>query len=491
MIQMNDPKGHAPVNEYLSISDKYATAEATETAASSRRTDVNDHKRGKKRQADSDEPFGNEHDSLYKKANDSEFVMDDESDFNWSSRRDVQLTKNNNDSEVIPSAGATPSTAAAITATTVPSAVLMSDPQVTAAMQTKTRPTKRIKRKKRKRGKVKTSSGRDGDNEHIPDNTSSASNSSGGRPHNANRSSQLMPVGFQPGNYDVICGLRGKQSMQHIGNRRYHVVISINAARYATAKTKLEKSMVVIAVVDTIRNNGGGFVRKTRDSSSWIDIGDQLAKEKVGHALRHFIHSQEHAQEEARAATEAQAVISQAGAETAADSQRDSTYRKTRRVDSVGHLKIDDQDSISDEDDDDDDDDDDDRKKPARVMSSMVPTRFIPDMNNTIAGAAAYSADTSYDGKTRDNVDDTSNDGDDDNDEDMDTDEGDPFEANNDGNASIAHDTISLASMFEHPEDFAALMNEGRDNGDNDYDADRDDETDSLGFPEDPIHPFP
>lgn len=105
-------------------------------------------------------------------------------------------------------------------------------------------------------------------------------------PHPKN---QPMPAGFEPGKYDVICGLRGKQALQHVGNRRFRVTIAMNAEKYFKAPTKLDKSLIVIEVVDAIRNGGGNFVKRDRKTKKWVEIGDQLAREKVGHALRDHI----------------------------------------------------------------------------------------------------------------------------------------------------------------------------------------------------------
>lgn len=100
---------------------------------------------------------------------------------------------------------------------------------------------------------------------------------------------------FQPGNFDVICG-RGKSIFSHAGNQHFRQCIESNAPRYNQAKTKLDKSLIVIEIVDEIRQKSkiGGFVKaikaKGQISKSWVEIGDSLAREKVGHALRDVIH---------------------------------------------------------------------------------------------------------------------------------------------------------------------------------------------------------
>jgi hypothetical protein len=105
---------------------------------------------------------------------------------------------------------------------------------------------------------------------------------------------------FEPGPFDVICG-RGKSIFSHEGNRQFRHCIAQNAHRYARARSKLDKGLIVIGVVDEIRRksmNAGGFVRCIKNSTlqgqpenQWVEIGDDLARDKVGHALRSFVHA--------------------------------------------------------------------------------------------------------------------------------------------------------------------------------------------------------
>ena len=102
-----------------------------------------------------------------------------------------------------------------------------------------------------------------------------------------------LAASFAPGDYDVICA-RGKENYNHVGNRRFRLTIEMNIGKYLKAATKLDKSLLVIQIVDTVRggSNGGGFVKRDEDGR-WIEIGDQLAREKVGHALRDAINAHE------------------------------------------------------------------------------------------------------------------------------------------------------------------------------------------------------
>mmetsp|Transcript_28067 Transcript_28067/g.39453 ORF Transcript_28067/g.39453 Transcript_28067/m.39453 type:complete len:231 (-) Transcript_28067:96-788(-) len=103
-----------------------------------------------------------------------------------------------------------------------------------------------------------------------------------------------LPEDFKPSNYDVICG-RGKSCFNHIGNRRFRVTIDMNLARYAAASSKLEKSLIVMSIVDMVRDNSprGGFVKHVVRTARWYEVGDHLAREKVGQALREALSSKD------------------------------------------------------------------------------------------------------------------------------------------------------------------------------------------------------
>lgn len=98
---------------------------------------------------------------------------------------------------------------------------------------------------------------------------------------------QYLPEGYMPSEYDVICG-RGKECFEHVGNRRYRVTIDINLNRYAEAKTKLQKSVIVMSIVDQVKGNSpfGGFIKKDSATGKWYRVTDNLAREKVGQSLR-------------------------------------------------------------------------------------------------------------------------------------------------------------------------------------------------------------
>ena len=72
--------------------------------------------------------------------------------------------------------------------------------------------------------------------------------------------------GFKPGLFDVICA-KGKEAHNHPGNRRYRNEIMDALVKYSQAKSKLEKSVIVSNIVDSVRlaSPQGGFVKQLGD----------------------------------------------------------------------------------------------------------------------------------------------------------------------------------------------------------------------------------
>jgi hypothetical protein len=98
-----------------------------------------------------------------------------------------------------------------------------------------------------------------------------------------------LSASFTLGSCDVICA-RGKEVRNHGGNKRYRTIIEKSLDRYAEASTKYEKSSIVSDIVETIRqtSSNGGFVKQ--EDGIWYEVGDHLAREKVGQNLRDSLH---------------------------------------------------------------------------------------------------------------------------------------------------------------------------------------------------------
>ena len=103
-------------------------------------------------------------------------------------------------------------------------------------------------------------------------------------------SRQTLASNFQPGPFDVICA-RGKYALNHAGNQRYRALIASHLDQYAQTKTKLEKSILVSQIMAAVREASplGGFVKQK--SGVWYEVGDHLAREKIGQSLRDALHT--------------------------------------------------------------------------------------------------------------------------------------------------------------------------------------------------------
>jgi hypothetical protein len=98
-----------------------------------------------------------------------------------------------------------------------------------------------------------------------------------------------LGVDFQPSDYSVLC-CRGKDSANHIGNRRFRIISSMYVEKYSRADTKAAKSVIVSEIITAIRQAGGNFCRHKR--GIWFEVGDNYAREKVSALLRDLLHSQ-------------------------------------------------------------------------------------------------------------------------------------------------------------------------------------------------------
>lgn len=102
---------------------------------------------------------------------------------------------------------------------------------------------------------------------------------------------RLLPVGYEPGEHDVLCG-RGRKCFNHMGNVKFRAIVQSFLPQYSKAVAKLEKSYILSDVVEQVRKNSGigGFIKKDPDSGRWYEVGDFLAREKTSQAFRDVLH---------------------------------------------------------------------------------------------------------------------------------------------------------------------------------------------------------
>lgn len=96
---------------------------------------------------------------------------------------------------------------------------------------------------------------------------------------------KTLDADWTPCSWSVICS-RTKDARNHMGNQRLRVLIDSHLERYATAN-RIEKGIIVSSIIDNVRqaSNGGGFVKQDK-AGFWIEVGDAVAREKVGQSIR-------------------------------------------------------------------------------------------------------------------------------------------------------------------------------------------------------------
>lgn len=118
--------------------------------------------------------------------------------------------------------------------------------------------------------------------------SSSSTSSECGGPLSVVRSSGTGIIIVEPGPNDVICA-RGKASFNHEGNKRFRDILNREMENYSSTRCKLEKSLFLSKIVNQVRDLGGRFVRKQETSGMWEDVGDYVAREKVGQGFRDLL----------------------------------------------------------------------------------------------------------------------------------------------------------------------------------------------------------
>jgi methyltransferase-like protein len=104
---------------------------------------------------------------------------------------------------------------------------------------------------------------------------------------------RILPQGFQPSEYDVVCG-RGRGFYRKSGNKRFRAIVLTHIEEYRRMKTKIDKTSTVSQVIDHVLSQNDGNVRfvKQIDSKMWEELGHDQIRDKVGHAIREALSSQ-------------------------------------------------------------------------------------------------------------------------------------------------------------------------------------------------------
>lgn len=92
---------------------------------------------------------------------------------------------------------------------------------------------------------------------------------------------------LRPAHMDVLFG-RGKPYQSHPGNNRLHEVVELCKDRYSQARRHV-KTEIAQEIVDYIKVGctvPGRFLKRVEGDGTWAEVSDDVARDKVSHALR-------------------------------------------------------------------------------------------------------------------------------------------------------------------------------------------------------------
>lgn len=93
----------------------------------------------------------------------------------------------------------------------------------------------------------------------------------------------LLPQNYSPRDEDIIFG-KTRLAYKHIGNQRFRITIGAHVQEYIDKKDRSYRTELILRIMETIRQEGGRFLKYRHER--WVDVGDRIARSKVGHALR-------------------------------------------------------------------------------------------------------------------------------------------------------------------------------------------------------------
>lgn len=107
--------------------------------------------------------------------------------------------------------------------------------------------------------------------------------SSSTRRKKSDSSSASIP---EPRLFDILCG-KDKTFNKHHGNQVFRETIVSYQDMYMQSRSKHEKMLITKEIVASLQAKyNARFVKLSKNGSEWVEITDQVARDKVSHALR-------------------------------------------------------------------------------------------------------------------------------------------------------------------------------------------------------------
>lgn len=101
----------------------------------------------------------------------------------------------------------------------------------------------------------------------------------------ATKQNDALEAVNRPTEYDILCG-KDKTYAKHTGNQIFRSMIESWVVRYQAASSKQSKMKITKEIVSSMHEkHNSRFLRKI-SSTEWEEITDQVARDKVSHALR-------------------------------------------------------------------------------------------------------------------------------------------------------------------------------------------------------------
>ena len=91
--------------------------------------------------------------------------------------------------------------------------------------------------------------------------------------------------GSSPDRMDVILG-RGRGNANHPGNKRFHAIVDAHREMYHTSLSRTEKTRIADEIVGLVKQESR-FVKWSASQQTWVEVNTDLARAKVGQALRY------------------------------------------------------------------------------------------------------------------------------------------------------------------------------------------------------------